>query len=97
MYTHLQLKNARSLSINQLDDKVGLGDEEANLQLVQALAHNLQRLLQIHVGLPVTIEDRQNKVGAISVSSEFHLGERGHVVHVVQGHLAALLGCVVAG
>lgn len=56
-----------------LDDEILLCDEEARVQLLDAVVHNSQRLVEREALDVLSIHDRQRKRRAITVSTVWYL------------------------
>ena len=69
---------------HDLGDKSRLVDDEASLELLDALTAGFEALLQGHLLLVVLVEDRVDEVASVAVGALGHLLECTHVVHPVE-------------
>ncbi len=52
----LQINHSSAILVNDLHEEFWLGDEKPSVKFMNALAHNFEALLQIHIGPPISIE-----------------------------------------
>jgi len=85
-----KVHHTHSILIHNLDDKVGLAQQESNFEFSNALSDNFQSsffgTLSRQVG---AVHDTQAKVGCVALRTVRHLLQGRHVIQKVQA--AALL------
>ena len=71
--------------VDDLDDKVGLGDEETGLQLLHTVFDDGHGLVLGKALLPIAVHDGEAEIGGIALAAVVDLLEGGEVVQEVQG------------
>ena len=84
-----KLHDAGAITVDDANSEGAKVDDEALLQLVDALAQQIETLLERHVGPVVAVERRHGKEGAVAVCGKWHRGERAEVVDPVQSRFGA--------
>mmetsp|Transcript_13582 Transcript_13582/g.22608 ORF Transcript_13582/g.22608 Transcript_13582/m.22608 type:complete len:213 (+) Transcript_13582:115-753(+) len=80
-----KLGDLDAVLVNDLDDEIGLGDEEAGLQLLHAVLNDGDGLVLGEALLPIAVHDGKAEAGGIALAAVVDLLEGGHVVQEVEG------------
>lgn len=79
-----KLNDAGAISVDDAHGECAKVDNEALLELVDALAQQVETFLERHVGPVVAIERRHCKEGTVTMCGKGNSGERTEVVDPVQ-------------
>ena len=71
--------------VDDLDDEVGLSDEETGLQLLHAVLNDGHGLVLGKALLPIAVHDGKAEVGGVALAAVVDLLEGGEIVQEVQG------------
>ncbi len=70
---HRRRERPHAVLVHDLEDPVGLRDEEADLELLDGVRHHRRGLRQAQALLPLAVEDGEGEVGAVPVRAEVEL------------------------
>ena len=80
-----ELGGLDAVLVDDLDDEIGLGNEEAGLQLLHAVLDDGDGLVLREALLPVAVHDGEAEAGGVALAAVVDLLEGGEVVQEVEG------------
>ena len=80
-----ELGGLDAVLVDDLDDEIGLGDEEAGLQLLHAVLDDGDGLVLREALIPVAVHNGKAESGGVALTAVVDLLEGGHVVQEVEG------------